>query len=533
MAEIQDVIETLDNAAEGFDTIANKTQKKIYGEVITLAKELDVDASGKVKQTIQNLKRLTQIKAKLASLAKDKEWVDGISKFTHYFDVLQKQQNAYFTQHFSEATLTETAKKKHELMKQMAVQNTIEALIGDGLKANVTDKLNDILLRAVTTNAKFADLQEELRAHLLGKEGGQGAFARYATTYATTALSQFTGQNNKLMTDNLGTEWFMYVGSNMETTREFCQLLTAKKYIHRSEIPMILTGKIDENQCRIYEKTGLPYGMIEGTTADNFQCNCGGWNCRHQLVPVADAVVPKKMRDRVAFTLHAQEKLDEYNEKRDELNLPTARGNVFAATPLAAIVIGTYEQLKIAVQSLYTAKTNREKRNILKSITQAEAYQPIPQVSSKEGKVYGYQGSQYNFKDEKEVPKNIHLAAKIAKEGRDVYLVPNPKHTTSADYIFVEDGKYYYVEGKVTTGKNGIYNGVKNGHDQSSRLVVDIEHALSAQDAVAQIKHAFNEYKSIQELWIYKGSVRIVITRNIVYSTRFEENFKKKWRQNK
>lgn len=296
MAEIQDVIETLDNAAEGFDSIANKTQKKIYGEVITLAKELDIDASGKVRQTIQNLKRLTQIKAKLAALAKDKEWVAGISKFTQYFDILQKQQNAYFTQHFSESTLTETAKKKHELMKQMAVQNTIEALIGDGLKANVTDKLNDILLRAVTTSARFADLQEELRAHLLGKDGGQGAFARYANTYATTALSQFTGQNNKLMTDDLGTEWFMYVGSNKETTREFCQLLTAKKYIHKSEIPTILTGKIDENQCRIYEKTGLPYGMIEGTTVDNFQCNCGGWNCRHQLVPVADAVVPAALR---------------------------------------------------------------------------------------------------------------------------------------------------------------------------------------------------------------------------------------------
>ena len=38
------------------------------------------------------------------------------------------------------------------------------------------------------------------------------------------------------------------------------------------------------------------YGMIEGTTVENFQCNCGGWNCRHQLVPVADAVVPASLR---------------------------------------------------------------------------------------------------------------------------------------------------------------------------------------------------------------------------------------------
>ncbi|MBR1480836.1 MAG: hypothetical protein IJ609_02780 [Paludibacteraceae bacterium] len=106
------------------------------------------------------------------------------------------------------------------------------------------------------------------------------------------------------MTDDLGTQWFMYTGSNKETTREFCEHLTAKKYIHRSEIPTILTGKIEYNgevhQCAIYPKTNLPYGMIEGTTPENFQCNCGGWNCRHQLVPVADAVVPASLRAKFA-----------------------------------------------------------------------------------------------------------------------------------------------------------------------------------------------------------------------------------------
>ncbi len=300
MTELQSVIDTLDNAADSFDGIATKEQKKIYDEVITLAKDLDLDANGKVKQSIANLKRLTEIKARLAALSKDKEWVASISGFAKYFGVLQQQQNAYYTDHFPSLTLSKSAKQKHALMKQLAVQNTMEALMGSGLKANVTDKLNDILLRAVTTNARFADLQEELRAHLLGKDGGQGAFSRYATTYATTALSQFTGQNNKLLTDDLGCEWFMYTGSNKETSREFCIQLTAKKFIHKSEIPTILTGRIDDYQCAIYPKTGLPYGMIEGTTADNFQCNCGGWNCRHQLVPIADALVPASLRAKFA-----------------------------------------------------------------------------------------------------------------------------------------------------------------------------------------------------------------------------------------
>lgn len=300
MSELQTVIDTLDHAADAFDGIATAEQKKIYAEVITLAKDLDTDPQGKVKQSVANLKRLTQIKAKLAALSKDKEWVAGITQFAQYFGILQQQQNSYYTDHFPSLTLSTAAKQKHQLMKQLAVQNTMDALMGSGLQANVTDKLNDILLRAVTTGAKFSDLQEELRTHLLGKDGGQGAFARYATTYATTALSQFTGQNNKLLTDDLGCDWFMYVGSNKETTREFCSHLTAKKFVHRSEIPDLLKGKIDDYQCAIYPKTKLPYGMIDGTTPDNFQCNCGGWNCRHQLIPVADAVVPANLRAKFA-----------------------------------------------------------------------------------------------------------------------------------------------------------------------------------------------------------------------------------------
>jgi hypothetical protein len=93
----------------------------------------------------------------------------------------------------------------------------------------------------------------------------------------------------------------MYVGSNIETTREFCEVLTKKKWIHKSEIPTILQGKIEMPdgevvEVAIYDKTGLPKGMIADTTPENFQCNCGGWNCRHQLLPVADAMVPAAIR---------------------------------------------------------------------------------------------------------------------------------------------------------------------------------------------------------------------------------------------
>ena len=339
----------------------------------------------------------------------------------------------------------------------------------------------------------------------------------------------FTAQNNKLQTDDLDTEWFMYTGSNIETTREFCQHLTKKKYIHRSEIPTILTGKIDDHQCEIYDKTGLPYGMIEGTTPENFQVNCGGWNCRHQLVPVADAVVLADVRRRFEFAKNTRNKLQEYNDKDDKLNIPSTKGKVFATTPLASIAINTYEQLASAVQSIYTAKTNREKASILRSITEASDYKPISQVSSKQGTVFGYSAKQYDFKDENEIPKNIHLASKIANSGYDVFLVPNIGGSVSADYIIKNKNKYLYAEGKITNGKRGVENAIYNGSNQSICIIIDVQGNVNVKELSTQIKNGFNTNTNLQEVWLYKGGRRIVLTRQIVKAKSFEVDFRKVW----
>lgn len=79
-------------------------------------------------------------------------------------------------------------------------------------------------------------------------------------------------------------------------------MLTYKEYIHISEIPEILKGRIEIGgeikTCPINPKTELAYGLIEGTTPENFAVNVGGWNCRHQLVPIADEAVPKNIREK-------------------------------------------------------------------------------------------------------------------------------------------------------------------------------------------------------------------------------------------
>lgn len=290
------VLTRIDDAHTAFDDVISKQEKRLFDHAVELIKKLDTDDKGFIKPNVANLKRIAEIRVSLAKFANNKEYLAGVKDLMKAFDDIYAAQRAYFSQ----VANRQTPENKYKAMKQIAVNNVATGLSGAGLSANVTDKIGDMLLRAVTSGAKYADLTSELHEYLVSNEKSEGALAKYAKTYATTALTQYAGQNNRLLTDDIGCEWFTYTGSEIETTREFCALMLQKEYIHISEFEDIVKGRIEIDgeihQCKIYDKTGLPCGMIEGTNAENLQVNVGGWNCRHQLVPIAREAVPEHIR---------------------------------------------------------------------------------------------------------------------------------------------------------------------------------------------------------------------------------------------
>lgn len=329
---IKDIITTSDRASAVFDKAVSTSEQKMFDEVLLLIKNLETTPQGNIKTSIANLKRVQQIRTKLYRLANNKDYLQAVRELVGTFDTLYRQQ----LQFYAVKNQSTVAKQKHNLIKTIARENTIAALTGDGLAANVTTQLDKMLLRAVTSGARFADLQKELSDYLLTNEGGNGALSRYAKTYAVTALSQYAGQNNKLFTDDLDTEWYEYVGSEIETTRPFCEACLKKRYIHRSEFHNLLRGHIhivggDDIDVKLYDKTDLPYGMIEGTNEENLQINVGGWNCRHQLIPIAAEAVPENIRQEIEGVKRAETKAEELRKSKEYTNVETnAKGGLKA-----------------------------------------------------------------------------------------------------------------------------------------------------------------------------------------------------------
>jgi hypothetical protein len=290
-SELDKLFRTIEAASSGFERKLPAIEQKLLEELLLLLKQFEVK-NGKVLSNVANLNLMSRIKGKLEKLVLSKEYVKDVTDFVRSFSTIASLQEAYFTG----ASGGGKAKAYHAALQKAAVEQTVEGLTATGVRSNVLKPVSDILLTGITSGQSYAQMESSLRQALTDTKEGLGALSRYARTYTTDSVNQFSREYMAALTSDLGYEWYAYLGTNIETTREFCEHLSKKEYIHKSELPEILKGNIDGHQCRIYDKTGLPYGMKEGTTVDNFKVNCGGWNCGHQLVPVPEGSVPEAVR---------------------------------------------------------------------------------------------------------------------------------------------------------------------------------------------------------------------------------------------
>ena len=235
MAQITDIVNQLDDVTASFNDVVDSAQKRMLNQVITLMKDLSIK-DGRISPTVENLKIVNAIRGKLSKLVLDKKYMSGLNKLLKSFSDVQGEQIDDFKAQFGSKNLS----GKYGLTLQMSIDNTAQALSGSGINANVVDRLKSMLVRSVVSGGQFSDLVGQVREYLTDTPTSAGALSRYAKTYATTALSQFTGETNKLLTDDYKPEWYRYVGSNKETTREWCEHMTEKEWVHISEFEQII-----------------------------------------------------------------------------------------------------------------------------------------------------------------------------------------------------------------------------------------------------------------------------------------------------
>lgn len=300
--DLQKILKIIANAPDKFIEQLSTTEQDIYKKVLGIVKQLDIDSSGNIKPSTANLKKLNEIKMQLSRSLLSKEYIGSVKEYVKQFQTIAALQNQSF----------DTRKPISKTITNVAIDNTIETLTGKGYADTVVNKLREVIQTSITSGGSYKDLTVNLEKLIVGDKEKQSIIKKQVQTPVVDALSIFSAEHTKLITADLNYEWFMYVGSNITTTREFCEHLTGKRYIHVSEIPIIITGLIDGHQCKL-GKNGLPLGMFEDTNAHNFQVNRGGYNCRHQLYPISNDQVPLHIRMKFEKDLGKEANKDEYN----------------------------------------------------------------------------------------------------------------------------------------------------------------------------------------------------------------------------
>jgi hypothetical protein len=326
LPDFSDILKSIDKAIEKFNSKIPAAQKRMYEGITDELKRLDTN-NGKIKTTVANLKIIQSIKNKLTNLVVTPEYLKDVKEFASQFNTITKLQNEYWRS--VEKKFTPRALLK-EVRKQ-TISDTVKGLTSSGIGSAISDQIAGILRTNITTGGSYSQLTEQLREKILNTKT-DGALAKYAKQITTDSLNQYSAQYTQTVSSDLGYEWFAYAGSDIVTTRPFCDAMTDLRYFHITEIPRLLRAEGlyynkdgDKTKVPIYAKTDLPHGMIPGTNAANFQINRGGYNCGHQIRPVSERLVPFERQQEVMNTpgykrfkgLDEAVKMEEKQEKLD------------------------------------------------------------------------------------------------------------------------------------------------------------------------------------------------------------------------
>ncbi len=92
---IESVLTITDDAVDNFDAATVKIQRQMLGKVLAATKDLTLDSSGRIKQTIANNKVILRIQKDVQKLLQTPSYQKAVKKFLVSFDELAKANDKW------------------------------------------------------------------------------------------------------------------------------------------------------------------------------------------------------------------------------------------------------------------------------------------------------------------------------------------------------------------------------------------------------------------------------------------------------
>lgn len=257
-----------------------KVQDRVYAQVVSILKGLELDSEGYILQNANNRKLISKAGDKINEVFNSRLYTDAVQAYVQTIPAIDALNVQYFR------TMSDSFRENRQFLKSLQNETITQIernIMRDGLQSQVIQPLSQIMNQNVNTGGRYAGFLDQLREYIKGTNTVEGRALRYTKTYLSDTLFTYARTYQQSITSDLGLEWYFYSGPIIKTTRPFCRE-RAGKHFHKKEI---------ESWADLEWQ-----GKKQGTTASSIFVYVAGWNCQHQLIPVATSSVPAEDRQR-------------------------------------------------------------------------------------------------------------------------------------------------------------------------------------------------------------------------------------------
>jgi len=143
------------------------------------------------------------------------------------------------------------------------------SILVTGMEANVSRVISETLNWSVLTKSTASEIRTALKQQL----DANGLAVRNLSLLADDAVHTFSRGYSSAIAEGLGLEHYLFAGTIIATTRDFCEKRAGKVY-RKSEV---------ESWADLSWS-----GKMPGTTRQTIFWYAGGRRCRHRLLPISE-----------------------------------------------------------------------------------------------------------------------------------------------------------------------------------------------------------------------------------------------------
>jgi hypothetical protein len=271
-----------------------KVEKRVFRLVKDLLSKFDT-SDGKYKNIRPNRRRLLSLDNTILKVLSQAKLDDEVSRYLKNFDQIERLNRLIYEGFLSANDIGILARMDFDLAKVDIIEQVTLGLTNkDILKANIANPIRSLIIQSIAAQRSIKDTEALLRSEIITQEGSKSRLLRYTRQISQDALSQYDGAINDGIRDELQLDGMFYLGSIIDTTRQFCYDLVkgAGRYediairpgVYRVEDTQLIIDRA--TRCVKHHTTGRKdcgSGWNENTTVDTFGYYRGGRGCRHMV----------------------------------------------------------------------------------------------------------------------------------------------------------------------------------------------------------------------------------------------------------